>query len=78
MQVPQPEPAEGVSAFEGGKIAGGTAIATEVQPPPAESNHRWGFGAFFLAEAVFILASVTLAAIFGSPGRVPGSTWRSR
>ncbi|GAB2666647.1 type II CAAX endopeptidase family protein [Saccharopolyspora gloriosae] len=70
MQVPQPEPTEGVPAV--GEIAGGTAIATQVQPPPAESDHRWGFGAFFLAEAVFILASVTLAALFGDPGE---SSW---
>lgn len=42
-------------------------------PPPAESTpagtrvptHRWGFGAFFIAEGVFLLVSVVLAAIFG-------------
>lgn len=34
-------------------------------PPPAARTHRWGFGAFFFAQAVFVLASVTLAAAFG-------------
>ncbi|WP_460954698.1 lysostaphin resistance A-like protein [Parasphingorhabdus pacifica] len=35
-------------------------------------THRWGFGAFFLAQAVFVLASVTISAYFGDslgPGR---------
>ncbi len=45
--------------------------------PPAEARStqpvvpavpRWGFGAFFLAEAVFVLASVALAAVFGDFG----------
>ncbi|WP_308011269.1 MULTISPECIES: type II CAAX endopeptidase family protein [unclassified Saccharopolyspora] len=62
MQVPQPEPAEGASAADGG-----TGTATKIPTPSAERDHRWGFGAFFLAEAVFILASVTLAALFGNP-----------
>ena len=68
MQVPQPEPVEGVPAADAG---GGTGTATRVPPPPAERDHRWGFGAFFLAEAVFILASVTLAALFGDPRESP-------
>ena len=33
----------------------------------AVRTHRWGFGAFFFAQAVFVLASVTLAAYFGNP-----------
>lgn len=28
-------------------------------------THRWGFGAFFLAEGIFVLVSVMLAAVFG-------------
>lgn len=32
---------------------------------PENRNHRWGFGAFFLAEGVFVLVSVLLSAIFG-------------
>jgi uncharacterized protein len=32
---------------------------------PEARDHRWGFGAFFLAEGVFVLASVVLSAIFG-------------
>ncbi|MEU6130405.1 type II CAAX endopeptidase family protein [Saccharopolyspora sp. NPDC047091] len=62
MQVPQPEPAEGVSAQDGG-----TGTATEVPTPPAARDHRWGFGAFFLAEAVFLIASAMLMALFGDP-----------
>ncbi|SEG63084.1 hypothetical protein SAMN02982929_02776 [Saccharopolyspora kobensis] len=34
--------------------------------PPART-HRWGLGAFFLTQAVFVLVSVLLAAAFGSP-----------
>lgn len=33
--------------------------------PTAERTHRWGFGAFFLAEAVFLLVSATLPAVVG-------------
>ncbi len=38
-------------------------------------THRWGFGAFFLAEAIFLAASVVLAASFediGSAGSTAG------
>jgi membrane protease YdiL (CAAX protease family) len=36
---------------------------------PPDRTHRWGFGAFFLAQGVFILMSVTLAAAIGNlPG----------
>lgn len=36
-------------------------------PGEAESSrdHRWGFGAFFLAEGVFVIVSVVLSAIYG-------------
>ncbi|MGW5645591.1 CPBP family intramembrane glutamic endopeptidase [Saccharopolyspora sp. NPDC003752] len=30
-------------------------------------THRWGLGAFFFAQAIFVLVSVTLAAALGSP-----------
>ncbi|MHA6805316.1 CPBP family intramembrane glutamic endopeptidase [Salinifilum ghardaiensis] len=33
----------------------------------AEREHRWGLGAFFLAQAVFVLVSVVLAAMLASP-----------
>ncbi|NYH77896.1 hypothetical protein FHR84_001218 [Actinopolyspora biskrensis] len=35
---------------------------------PGERAPRWGFGAFFLAEAVFVLVSVGLATFFGDFG----------
>lgn len=40
---------------------------TWVADPPVRT-HRWGLGAFFLVEIVFVLVSVVLAAAFGSPG----------
>lgn len=54
--------------------------ATAAQPDPIEgevASHRWGFGAFLLAEAVLLLSAVFLAAILdpGPPGGVvPVST----
>lgn len=33
--------------------------------PVPDRTHRWGFGAFFLVEALFIGVSVVLAAVFG-------------
>ena len=33
--------------------------------PAPKRTHRWGFGAFFLAEGVFVLVSVLLSAHFG-------------
>jgi membrane protease YdiL (CAAX protease family) len=33
--------------------------------PPAERTHRWGFGAFLLVFAVFVLTAVLLGAIVG-------------
>ena len=49
--------------------------ATERRPDPPEGelpDHRWGFGAFLLAELVLLLSAVFLAAILdpGSPGGV--------
>ncbi|GAA2779781.1 type II CAAX endopeptidase family protein [Saccharopolyspora taberi] len=41
---------------------------TEPRPEPERPAHRWGFGAFFLAQAVFVLVSVTVAAFFGELG----------
>nr|WP_223207978.1 type II CAAX endopeptidase family protein [Actinopolyspora erythraea] len=46
---------------------GGTASGTTGGSTTA-SRPRWGFGAFFLAEAVFVLVSVGLAALFGDFG----------
>ncbi|SDW80428.1 hypothetical protein SAMN05216215_1005182 [Saccharopolyspora shandongensis] len=38
------------------------------QPEAAPTRtHRWGLGAFFFAQAIFVLVSVTLAAALGSP-----------
>lgn len=55
MNAPQPpEPAES-SALSGFALV----------QPRTDRTHRWGFGAFFLAEGVFVLASVILAAGFG-------------
>ncbi|MFB9568353.1 CPBP family intramembrane glutamic endopeptidase [Saccharopolyspora hordei] len=34
---------------------------------PPVRTHRWGLGAFFLTQAVFVLVSVTLAAALGTP-----------
>lgn len=34
-------------------------------PPTPHRTHRWGFGAFFLAEGVFVLVSVLLSAHYG-------------
>ena len=40
--------------------------------PAQQRTHRWGFGAFFLAEAVFVLVSVMVSSVFGDPG-TPGT-----
>lgn len=58
MPVPQPPDSTGRTGWL--PIEG---ASSGVQVP--ERTHRWGFGAFFFAEAVFILVSVTLAAGFG-------------
>lgn len=66
MTEPQsPEPSSGAA---GGSqpVAPETANGSDLPPP------RWGFGAFFLAEAVFVLVSVALAAAFGDFGE---GTW---
>ncbi|GAA2356949.1 type II CAAX endopeptidase family protein [Saccharopolyspora halophila] len=36
--------------------------------PAPVRTHRWGLGAFLFAEAVFVLTSVVLAAVFSAPG----------
>ncbi|MEV0704410.1 type II CAAX endopeptidase family protein [Saccharopolyspora sp. NPDC050389] len=47
------------------------AVNAPLQPTPPEAaparTHRWGLGAFFFAQAIFVLVSVTLAAALGSP-----------
>lgn len=37
--------------------------AAEVEPPSNERDHRWGFGAFLLVFAVFVLSAVVIAAL---------------
>ncbi|RCW39850.1 hypothetical protein DFQ14_114114 [Halopolyspora algeriensis] len=63
MSAPQsPEPSGDSRLPEvvtGSGSGSGRATAT------ANTVHKWGFGAFFLAEAVFVLVSVALAATFG-------------
>lgn len=55
----QPDDSSGTTAVPPGTpepaVTGG--------PSDAESPHRWGFGAFLLAEAVLLLSAVFLAAI---------------
>ncbi|MBA8823254.1 hypothetical protein FHX42_000583 [Saccharopolyspora lacisalsi] len=61
MNAPQPpEPAEHTPAVRADDSDGRRA-------------HSWGFGAFFLAEAVFVLVSVTLAAALENPGDDAGA-----
>ncbi|TDD51999.1 CPBP family intramembrane glutamic endopeptidase [Saccharopolyspora elongata] len=47
------------------------AANTPLEPAGSEAapprTHRWGLGAFFFAQAIFVLVSVTLAAALGSP-----------
>jgi uncharacterized protein len=60
VNAPQPsEPTGGVRPLSA-EIT--ESSQTAVQPV---RTHRWGFGAFFLAQAVFVLTSVVLAAAFG-------------
>ena len=68
MQVPNPEPAEGAGEPGGAGVGPAAGTATRVEPAGAAvRDHRWGFGAFFFAEGVFIMASVVLSALFGDP-----------
>ncbi|MDR7300723.1 CPBP family intramembrane glutamic endopeptidase [Haloactinomyces albus] len=68
MNTPQPPESSGEArearspeaAFTGSPAGQATAITAH--------THKWGFGAFFLAEAVFVLVSVVLAATFGDLG----------
>ncbi|MGP4017879.1 lysostaphin resistance A-like protein [Saccharopolyspora sp. 5N708] len=66
MTTPQqPDPAGNVSP-----LSGSPAPGPPLPGPPgaaAVRTHRWGLGAFFFAQAVFVLVSVTLAAALGSP-----------
>lgn len=69
MNAPQPhepgsaQPEDATTAEEA--AAGSTSAGTTASTAQA---HKWGFGAFFLAEAVFVLVSVALAAVFGDLG----------
>lgn len=59
MNAAQPEPTEHAPL---------PASTTEPSSEPSPiRTHRWGLGAFFFAQAVFVLVSVVLAAIFGTP-----------
>lgn len=68
MQVPNPDFPDGAAEAGGaGTTASASATAQADRPGSARPDHRWGFGAFFFAEAVFILTSVVLPAIYGKP-----------
>ncbi|MGW3469218.1 CPBP family intramembrane glutamic endopeptidase [Saccharopolyspora sp. NPDC000995] len=59
MNTPkQPEPAASAS------------LPPTAPEPASARTHRWGLGAFFFAQAIFVLVSVTLAAALGSPDSV--------
>lgn len=61
MNAPQPpEPPEHASPV--------TEDPAAESPSGRPRDHSWGFGAFFLAEAVFVLVSVALAAVLGDLG----------
>lgn len=55
-----PRPSEPESRRTDDPSVAGLRIA-----PAPTRTHRWGFGAFFLAEGVFVLVSVLLSAHFG-------------
>jgi uncharacterized protein len=42
--------------------------AVSSSPEPERARHRWGFGAFLLVEAVFILTAVFVTAVGGTYG----------
>jgi membrane protease YdiL (CAAX protease family) len=50
----------------------GAAIESPAGTPDSAPGHRWGFGAFFLAEGVFVLVSVLVAAVFDVDGARAG------
>ncbi|CCH34339.1 CPBP family intramembrane glutamic endopeptidase [Saccharothrix espanaensis] len=52
-----------------GLIAGVRAVGRE--PSPERVGQRWGFGAFLLVEAVFILSAVFITAIASTNGTDP-------
>ncbi|CAM05227.1 hypothetical protein A8924_6401 [Saccharopolyspora erythraea NRRL 2338] len=54
-----------MDASQAPEPTGGRTLAGPA-PEAERPVHRWGFGAFFLAQAVFVLVSVMLAAYFGS------------
>ncbi|MBB5155517.1 CPBP family intramembrane glutamic endopeptidase [Saccharopolyspora phatthalungensis] len=47
--------------------AGNAPLPPNPPEPALGRTHRWGLGAFFFAQAIFVLVSVTLAAALGSP-----------
>lgn len=70
MSAPQP-PEESDAGRSRPATDGGAQPAPVSDAPTTEQSWRvprWGFGAFFLAEAVFVLVSVGLAAAVGDFG----------
>ncbi|GLZ31331.1 membrane protein [Lentzea sp. NBRC 105346] len=57
-ESPEPRPA---SLFESVRAVGST-------PAPERAGQRWGFGAFLLVEAVFIMSAVFITALAASYG----------
>ncbi|MBY8850143.1 lysostaphin resistance A-like protein [Saccharothrix longispora] len=55
-----------------GLIASVRAVGRE--PEPARSGQRWGFGAFLLVEAIFILSAVFITAIARTSGTDLGNS----
>ncbi|GAA1335064.1 CPBP family intramembrane glutamic endopeptidase [Saccharothrix algeriensis] len=55
-----------------GLIAGVRAVGRE--PSPRRAGQRWGFGAFLLVEAVFVLTAVFITAIARTSGADIGSS----
>ncbi|MGX7824911.1 lysostaphin resistance A-like protein [Actinokineospora sp. 24-640] len=44
-----------------------TPDAAAAPPPSPVRDHRWGFGAFLLVYAVFVLSAVVIGALLGKP-----------
>ncbi len=55
-----------------GLIASVRAVGRE--PAPERVGQRWGFGAFLLVEAVFVLSAVFITAVAGTSGTDIGSS----
>ncbi|SDM94794.1 CPBP family intramembrane glutamic endopeptidase [Allokutzneria albata] len=71
MNAPQESGGGGVRAWAAYLRALGSSPAPTHGPDTPVKAHRWGFGAFLLAQLVFLLVSVFLAAIFRPVGGEP-------